>query len=92
MGSGSRGRCSTADFLLIFLHCHAASDCQNDLTDALPVEVGLRSWRIVRTATCQKGLTAMVNQMSPPPMVYELLWPFDASKCFFSLFSRIMPR
>jgi hypothetical protein len=47
-------------------------DGQNDLTDALPVEVDLRSWLIIRTATRQKSLTAMVNQTSPPPMVYEL--------------------
>ena len=69
----SRGRCPTAVFLLSFLRCHADPDGQNDLTDALPVEVDLRSWLIIRTATRQKSLTAMVNQTSPPPMVYELL-------------------
>jgi len=74
MGNGSRGRCPTAVFLLSFLRCHADPDCQNDLTDALPVEVDLRSWRIVPTTNRQKGLTVMVNQTSLSPMVYELHW------------------
>ena len=43
-------------FFLSFLRCHADPDCQNDLTDALPVEVDLRSWRIMRTTACQKDL------------------------------------
>jgi hypothetical protein len=59
-------------FFCDFFAAMLIPDGQDDLTDALPVEVDLRSWSIVRTATCQKGLTAMVNQMSLPPMVYEL--------------------
>ena len=47
-------------------------DGQNDLADALPVEVDLRSWRIIRTLHARKGLTAMVNQTSPPTMVDEM--------------------
>lgn len=44
---------------LSFLRCHADLAGQNDLTDALPVEVNLRSWRIIRATTCLKSLTAI---------------------------------